>query len=853
MDQPSNEAGMEEEDQGLSQTVLLTERLKPGYSTARNELLRDFWEGRQKAGEKWEDLGPDNLGGRVTCLIARSGSGGNSLLAGAACGGVWNGKVTGEDYKLQCEWEKDPGKPKTRRDETFLMHNIGALGIDGKTIYCGTGHAYYSGDSFPGVGLFRSDDNGAAWTQLQNTGKNFPRRVSTIAVDGDHVWIGGVVLPQEDESEEQQYSGIFHSKDKGETWRRVTFKLNETFAKRFALSNDPNGIFEELDYQCHSIVFLENGAKVILAAISAPLNWGGIWRSDNGGNTWEQLTRGLPRSREFGRTSLATSRTKADQNIVYAFIGAADGRCLGVYRSCDRGDHWVGRGIGHFAAVSNLNYVNCLAVHPEKPDYVICGARDLHRSTDGGQTWTQVTEWFAAPDSRGYSHADHHALLWPAGKRLYSANDGGVDVSYDEGVTWKNLTEGLSIAMFYDIDVASSAGSNCENLIIAGGTQDNATVITDFRASGIGYVPACSGLQFGFTQDMVNGAETQLKAKSGQIVNVDESGMTNASGPVFQLLAPRQLEPGVRVNPGKNAKPVRNFIDILFGDGGWIVFDPHDPLHVYGSSQNMTIYRHRRDSGWQNVTPSDAADYERNRIWMAMLAMHPNDPNIIFTGSTRVWRTNNDGADWVAVSDDLDGTPITAIEIADNNSNYIYAGTENGNIFRSTDGGNRWSDEPGDDEPKPMEWRKDLKERLNIGVARTITRIEAHPNDAEKIAVTLMGFDPKYQLPHVLWFDGKEWSDLNCTHPGKKSLPNVHHNVVTWGKNGKFLFVGNDIGVWVMDTPGYKLEEYCWRDISANLPNVIVTDLVYHGTTNSLTAATYGRSLWVAGEAAWRP
>jgi photosystem II stability/assembly factor-like uncharacterized protein len=828
--------------------------------------LKDLWEARQNLPKKWKDLGPDNLGGRVTCLIAKSGSDGNNLLAGAACGGVWDGTVTGPNSNLHCEWEANPAKPKNRHDETFLMHNIGSLAISGQTIYCGTGHAYYSGDSFPGVGLFRSEDNGKTWTKA---GNDFPKRISTIAIDDKNVWIGGVVLPgeQEDESDGAEHSGVFYSANKGETWRRETFHLDEEFSRRFAVSlDDEAGIFEDRDYQCHSIVFLENGAKVILAAITAPLGWGGIWRSRNGGKLWEQLTRGLPSPREFGRTSLAVAKTKRNQNVVYAFIGAADGRCLGVYRSCDGGDHWVGRGTEHFAAVSGLNYVNCLAVSPADPDIVVCGARDLHRSIDGGQTWTQVTEWFAAPDSRGYSHADHHALLWPERERLYSANDGGVDVSHDNGITWRNLTDGLGVAMFYDIDVAASFGSkNSPNLIIAGGTQDNASVITNFRALGIGYVPTCTGLQLGLSQSMAGGAATQHKTEEEVIVNFDGSGISGlVTGPGVQLI------PIPVGNAGANAKPARNFIETLYGDGGWTVFDPGDPLHVYGSSQNMAIYRHRRDNGWQVVTPEDASDEERNRIWMAIIAMHPTDPNTVFTGSTRVWRTNNDGMNWVAVSDDLDGSPITAIEIADNDPNFIYVGTENGNIFKSRDGGNRWNDELGEDRPKPMEWRKDFEERLTIGVARTITRIEAHPNNANKIAVTLMGFDQKYRLPHVLWFDGDtnehekkksksektEWIDLSDAHLGDDApLPNVQYNVVTWDKEGDYLFVGNDIGVWALKTRGDTFEKdakkYCWRDISSGLPNALVTDLVYHSRSHSLTAATYGRSLWWAAEEAW--
>ena len=152
---------------------------------------------------------------------------------------------------------------------------------------------------------------------------------------------------------------------------------------------------------------------------------------------------------------------------------------------------------------------------------------------------------------------------------------------------------------------------------------------------------------------------------SAGMINFDASGITNVSTkPVIELPPPKlapdraQTTSTLTKTPGQNKHP---FVNILEGDGGWTVFDPFDPLHVYGSSQNMVIYRHRRDNGWHWVTPEGATDEERGRIWMAIIAMHPHDPNIVFTGSTRVWRTNNDGVDWKPVSDDLDGSPITVL------------------------------------------------------------------------------------------------------------------------------------------------------------------------------------------------
>jgi hypothetical protein len=312
--------------------------------------------------------------------------------------------------------------------------------------------------------------------------------------------------------------------------------------------------------------------------------------------------------------------------------------------------------------------------------------------------------------------------------------------------------------------------------------------------------------------------------------------------------------------PGGN-----EFADILYGDGGWIVFDPKTPLHLYGSSQFMTIYRHRVDDGWVIVTPEDATDDERGNTWMAFIAMHPLNSNIVFTGSTRLWRTQNDGDDWKAVTDYLDGRAISAIEISDAKPSVIYVGTENGNIFMSDDAGNRWSWQDGEPGPTPLDWRRDVKESMPAAIRRSITRIEADPNDSETVFATLLGHEPLANIPypHVIWFDKLDTTnnqDKPADRPGKwkdandGNLPNVHHNVVTWSgdpKPGndpkhlpKYVFVGNDVGVWMGRRDDRTAVGWEWRDISGNLPNAIVTDLVFHRESQSLTAATYGRGIW---------
>ena len=122
-----------------------------------------------------------------------------------------------------------------------------------------------------------------------------------------------------------------------------------------------------------------------------------------------------------------------------------------------------------------MSYGNGIAVHPANPNHVICGGVDLHVSTNGGTSWRVASHWDADRGTATYAHADHHMLVMPVSKpgRIYSANDGGLDVSEDGGANWTNRSNGLAVTMFYDIDVAQT-----DARIYGGGAQDNGTLVT---------------------------------------------------------------------------------------------------------------------------------------------------------------------------------------------------------------------------------------------------------------------------------------------------------------------------------------------------------------------------------------
>ena len=657
----------------------------------------------------WESIGPTNIGGRITCLVCDP-SKPDSIWAGAAGGGVWQSTDAGRTWKGL--WHSQ------------AVLNVGSLAIhptNPKILFCGTGEANLSADSYAGVGLYRTTNGGKTWTLFASCAKaKIPSRIGVIAIDPhdpSHMRIGGIgfgkVSPQE-----QGFGGMYTSRDAGKTWKRETF-------------------ISAQNYWCHSIVFDPSNPQRIFATITSQGVSNGVWRSVDGGATWQHLTNGLPAPAKCDRAMLAMA--PSDANVIYLQVATAKDKLLGIFRTTDGGNHWQDITGSHFADEDQMTYGNSIVVHPTDPNHVICGGVDLHRTQNGGKTWKQITHWDSNRGDANYAHADHHALLMPAASpgRVYDANDGGMDVSDDAGTSWTNRSNGLAATMYYDLDVAPSDPRS-----FGGGAQDNGTVVT----------------------------------------------ATGSSDDAFEIDG---------------------------GDGGWMVYDPRKATSVYASYYNMNITR-IRGTQRRDVSPP-APDNEKASVWMVYITLDPNRPSTVMTGSTRVWLSKDDGDSWKPISGALDGSPISAIEIAPADSKRIYVGTENGSFFRSLDGGISWSSNMAGPELPGV----------------TITRLESNPVNADVLFATVANFDNS----HVFRSDdgGAHWHDVDGGR-----LPNVpHHAVVVSPDEPRTVYVANDAGVYVSHDLGAT-----WHNLKRNLPNTMFVDLVYHQGAGTLTVATYGRSLW---------
>ena len=402
--------------------------------------LADFWRRREASSRaaklpKWECLGPFNIAGRVTSLIAHPADP-RRLWAGAAAGGVWSSADGGGNW--QSCWPN------------WASPNIGALAIDPadpNVIYCATGEANLSPDCYPGTGLYVSRNGGGTWELLAAFDThNLPRRIGVLLplkLADSMLYLGGITL------DEQHPAGLYGSPDGGKSWRR---------------EDGPSGC----NYWCHSLAAHPDG--FLLAGLDLGGAQTGIWRRGANG-AWKQMQGGLPTGDRTGRISLAIAPSRPD--TVYALVANRLGsEVLGVFRSHDGGERWQEVGGAHFAAEGQSCYNNTIAVHPDDPGTVVCGLYDIHSTRDGGATWTRASHWDAQEDSPQYVHSDQHAILLPGGNLIYAANDGGVAASDNLGETWAMRPRGMVNTMFYDIDVSPANGK-----VFGGGSQDNGSLV----------------------------------------------------------------------------------------------------------------------------------------------------------------------------------------------------------------------------------------------------------------------------------------------------------------------------------------------------------------------------------------
>ncbi len=653
-------------------------------------------------------------------------------------------------------------------------------------------------------GVWKSVDGGLNWTPSFE--KERVSSIGSIAVapsDPNVVYVGtGEACIRGNIS---YGDGAYKSLDGGKTWKNVGLRDSRQIGRVIVHPRNPDivfvaalghafgpnkerGIFRTLDggktweqvlFRDEKtggidITFDPSNPNILFAAlweaVRSPwsLSSGGpgssLYKSVDAGATWKRLEgNGLPKG-ILGRIGVSISG--ADSNRVYALIEAEEG---GLYRSDDGGEKWTRVNDDHRFRQRAWYFTHIFA-DPKSVDTVYVLNTGFYRSTDGGHRFTPIP----AP------HGDHHAL-WIDPKnpvRMINGNDGGATITTDGGKTW-TTQDNQPTAQFYH-------------------------VITDTRFPY--YV-------YGAQQD-------------NSTVGISSRGDRGAIGPW-------------------------DWYPVGGGESGYIAPYPPDPDIVYAGSYAGYITRFdRRTWQTQNVTvwPEDAIGYGADSLthrfqWTSPLVISSHDPNVIYAAGEVLFKSTDGGMSWTAISPDLtrndkskqesSGGPITkdntSIEYYDTifavaessvRKDLIWAGTDDGLIQLTRDGGAHWEKVT----PKEMpEWSM-------------VSLIDASPHDAGTayVAVDRHKFDDLKPYVYKTGDYGKTWVKITTGIPQGSFV----HAVREDPKRHGLLYTGTETGVFVSFDDGAR-----WQPLQLNLPTTPIHDLVVKA--DDLVVATHGRAFWI--------
>jgi photosystem II stability/assembly factor-like uncharacterized protein len=762
-------------------------------------------------GLKWRSIGPTVQGGRIVDVEVHP-SQPYTFYVAYASGGVWKTSNNGVTF--------------TPLSDDLASMISGDIAIDPQapdTLWVGTGEPNSSRSSYSGLGMFVSRDGGKTFEHAGLTDADRIARVRVDPNDSQRVFAavqGPLYTPG-------GKRGIFRTDDGGRNWKQV-----------LAGDGEWTGAID--------LIFDPRDSKIVYAAMwersRRPWNFveggpgSGVYKSTDGGDNWTRLS-GFPKGEHVGRIGLAISPANPDR--IYASI---DNQEPLPENLIDLGDRPLSP-----ARLKRMDKDEFLRQDPDEIEMLVrrsdfeptmdakklmamiksgelsmdqlraeltdgnaalfntdIRGLDVWRSDDAGGSWVRANiepirdvtytygyyfgEIRVAPDNadRVYVlgvptaisedagatwsgrindaqvHVDHHAFeIDPNNpQRLFNGNDGGLDVSYDGGDTWVRM-DAQPVGQSYTLAVDMETPYN-----VYTGMQDNGT----WKGSSLSDPSAPGGFWGG------------------------GDGWSFLNG----------------------------------GDGMQIQVDPRDASTVYTGYQFGWYRRGGKDGG--EVRPRAAlADPSLRFNWNTPILLSEHNPDILYMGANKLYRSLDQGRTWRAISADLTRNPnrgdvpfatITTVAESAKDFGLIAAGTDDGLLWITEDGG--------------QEWREISK---GLPKDRWVSRVVTSSHKRARLYASFTGYRDDDMTAYVYVSEdlGQRWRSIAA------NLPAEPVNVIKEDPvNADVLYVGSNRGVYVsLDRGG------SWQALPGGLPNVPVHDLVVHPRDRELVAGTHGRSVWV--------
>jgi photosystem II stability/assembly factor-like uncharacterized protein len=698
-------------------------------------------------GLKLRAIGPAFMSGRIAD-IAIDPTHPSTWYVGVGSGGVWKTVNAGTTWTPVFDKESS--------------YSIGCVTIDPSNpsvVWVGTGENVGGRHVGFGDGVYRSRDGGGHW---ENLGLRDSQHVSRIVVhpkNPDVVWVAaqGPLWSKGGDR------GLYKTTDGGKTWTKLLGAGEWTGVTDVTIDpRDPDRLYAATWQRQRTVAAYMGGGPE-----------SGLYRSTDGGTTWEKLREGLPDG-PLGKIGLAVSPQNPD--VVYAAI-ELDRRKGAVYRSTNRGSAWE-KMSDTVSGGTGPHYYQELYASPHAEGRIYLVDVRIQVSEDGGKTFRRLPEQD--------KHSDNHSIAFRAHDPDYLlvGTDGGIYETFDLAKTWRFVAN-LPVTQFYKIAVDDAEPFYS----IYGGTQDNST-------------------------------------EGGPSRTDSASGITNA-----------------------------DWFVTLFADGYQPATEPGNPKILYSEWQQGNLMRVDRTTGervYIQPQPQPGDPIERFN-WDAPILVSPHSPKRLYYASQRVWRSDDRGDSWKPVSGDLTRDQdrmllplmgrqwswdapwdmvamstydtITSLAESPKVEGLLYAGTDDGLVQVSEDGGRSWR-------------KVEVGSMPGVPATAFVNDIKADLFDASTVYVALDDHKSGDLRPYLVKSSdgGRTWRSIAGDLPDRHLVWRVVQDHV----KPDLLFAATEFGVFFTTNGGGR-----WTELGGGVPTIAFRDLAIQRRENDLVAASFGRGLFI--------